>query len=72
VLLACGVLSCSWFLAPRLISGPFPVLSGLLGTVVGRLARFVAIDKVGAPVAASINNLNPFISTGLGVVLLTA
>jgi uncharacterized membrane protein len=49
---------------------PFFVLSGLLGTVVGRLARFVAIDKVGAPVAASINNLNPFISTGLAILLL--
>jgi drug/metabolite transporter (DMT)-like permease len=31
---------------------------------------FVAIDKVGAPVAASINNLNPFISTGLAILLL--
>lgn len=49
---------------------PFFVLSGLIGTVVGRFMRFVAIEKVGAPVAASINNLNPFISTGLAILLL--
>ena len=49
---------------------PFFILSGLVGTVVGRLARFVSIEKVGAPVAASITNLNPFISTGLAILLL--
>lgn len=49
---------------------PFFVLSGLLGTVVGRLMRFVGIEKVGAPVAAAITNLNPFISTGLAILLL--
>jgi DME family drug/metabolite transporter len=49
---------------------PFFVLSGLLGTIGGRFTRFVAIEKVGAAVAASINNLNPFISTGLAILLL--
>jgi uncharacterized membrane protein len=49
---------------------PFFVLSGLIGTVGGRFARFIAIEKVGASVAASINNLNPFISTGLAILLL--
>jgi uncharacterized membrane protein len=38
--------------------------------VAGRFLRFLSIDKVGAPVAAAINNLNPFISTGLAILLL--
>ncbi len=49
---------------------PFFIASGLLGTVAGRFLRFLSIDKVGAPVAAAINNLNPFISTGLAIMLL--
>jgi DME family drug/metabolite transporter len=49
---------------------PFFIGSGLLGTVAGRFLRFRGIEKVGAPVAASINNLNPFISTGLAILLL--
>lgn len=49
---------------------PLFILSGLLGTVAGRLARFVGIEKVGAPVAAAITNLNPFISTALAILLL--
>ncbi len=49
---------------------PFFILSGLIGTVGGRLTRFIAIEKVGASVAASINNLHPFISTGLAILLL--
>jgi len=49
---------------------PFFIASGLLGTVAGRFLRFVSIDQVGAPVAAAINNLNPFISTGLAILLL--
>lgn len=49
---------------------PLFILSGLIGTVAGRLARFVGIEKVGAPVAAAITNLNPFISTALAILLL--
>ncbi len=49
---------------------PFFVLSGLVGTAGGRLFRFAGIEKVGASVAASINNLNPFIATGLAIILL--
>ena len=49
---------------------PYFVLSGLVGTAAGRLFRVVAIGKVGAPVAASINNLSPFIATGLAILLL--
>src|SRR5215831_16365015 len=49
---------------------PFFIGSGLLGTVAGRFFRFKGIEKVGAPVSAAINNLNPFISTGLAILLL--
>jgi uncharacterized membrane protein len=49
---------------------PFFVLSGLIGTAGGRLLRFVGIVKVGAPVSAAINNLNPFIATGFAILLL--
>jgi len=49
---------------------PFFIGSGLLGTVAGRFLRFRGIETVGAPVAASINNLNPFISTGLAILFL--
>jgi drug/metabolite transporter (DMT)-like permease len=48
---------------------PF-MLSGVIGTAGGRLLRFVSIEKVGAPVAASITNLNPFIATGLAILVL--
>jgi DME family drug/metabolite transporter len=49
---------------------PFFIGSGLLGTVAGRFFRFKGIEKVGAPVSAAINNLNPFISTGLAILIL--
>lgn len=49
---------------------PYFVVSGLVGTAGGRLFRVVAIDKVGAPVAASIMNLHPFVATGLAILLL--
>jgi drug/metabolite transporter, DME family len=48
----------------------FFILAGLIGTVGGRLFRSVGIEKVGASVAAAITNLNPFISTGLAILLL--
>lgn len=44
--------------------------AGLVGTLAGRLFRFVAIEKVGAAVAAAVINLNPFISTGLAILVL--
>ena len=49
---------------------PYFVLSGVVGTAAGRLFRVAGIEKVGAPVAASINNLSPFISTGLAILVL--
>ncbi len=49
---------------------PYFIAAGLVGTVGGRFTRFLAIDKVGASIAAPIINLNPFISTALAIVLL--
>jgi len=45
-------------------------LAGLIGTVGGRLLRFVAIEKVGASISAALINLNPFVATALAIVLL--
>ncbi len=49
---------------------PYFIFSGVVGTAAGRLFRVAAIEKVGAPVAAAILNLSPFISTGLAILLL--
>ena len=56
--------------AYRVNAIPLFVLSGIIGTAGGRLLRFVSIEKVGAPVAASIINLNPFIASGLAILVL--
>ena len=48
----------------------FFVLAGLIGTIAGRLLRFVSIEKVGASVAAALLNLHPLIATGLAILLL--
>lgn len=49
---------------------PYFVFSGVVGTAAGRLFRVLAIERVGAPVAASIFNLSPLIATGLAIPLL--
>jgi DME family drug/metabolite transporter len=46
------------------------VLAGLIGTVAGRLLRFVSIEKVGASIAAALNNLHPIFATALAILLL--
>lgn len=46
------------------------VLAGLVGTVAGRLLRFLAIERVGASVSTALINLNPMIATLLAIVLL--
>lgn len=48
----------------------FFVLAGLVGTVAGRLLRFIAIERVGASVSVAIVNLNPLIATLLAIALL--
>jgi uncharacterized membrane protein len=45
-------------------------VAGLIGTVGGRLTRFLAIDKVGASVSAAVINLTPLIATLLAIALL--
>jgi uncharacterized membrane protein len=49
---------------------PYFIVSGVVGTAAGRLFRVAAIEKVGAPVAASIGNLAPLIATGLAILIL--
>jgi uncharacterized membrane protein len=44
--------------------------AGLVGTVAGRLLRFISIERVGASVASAVINLSPFISSGLAILLL--
>src|SRR4030095_7137436 len=45
----------------------FFMSAGLIGTVGGRLLRFVAIEKVGASIAAALINLNPFVASALAI-----
>src|SRR5262245_43567209 len=45
-------------------------VAGLVGTVGGRLTRFLAIAKVGAAVSAAGSSLTPLIATFLAILLL--
>jgi uncharacterized membrane protein len=49
---------------------PYFIFSGVVGTAAGRLFRVAAIEKVGAPVSASILNMTPLVATGLAIVIL--
>ena len=55
---------------PSALGIAFFVLAGLIGTVGGRLLRFVSIEKVGASIAAALTNLNPLVSAALAILLL--
>jgi drug/metabolite transporter, DME family len=55
---------------PSARSIAFFVLAGLIGTVAGRLLRFVSIEAVGPSISAALVNLNPLVSTALAVALL--
>lgn len=44
--------------------------AGLLGTVGGRLLRFISIEQVGASIAAALINLYPLFASGFAVLLL--
>src|SRR5882672_2769199 len=48
----------------------FFVCAGLIGTIGGRLLRFVSIERVGASIAAALINLNPFFASALAIVVL--
>jgi len=75
--LAVGTI-CLW--AAVLVRGPLEpwhakgvawfVLAGLVGTVAGRLLRFISNDQVGASVTTTLNGLSPFVSSGLAILLL--
>ena len=45
-------------------------LAGLIGTVAGRLLRFMSIEAVGPSTAAAVGNLSPLVSTLLAIVFL--
>jgi drug/metabolite transporter, DME family len=55
---------------PSLAGLVYFALAGLIGTVGGRLLRFMAIDAVGASTASAVGSLNPLISTVLAIVFL--
>lgn len=48
----------------------FFMLAGLIGTVAGRLLRYLSIETTGPSVSAALVNLNPLVSTALAVVIL--
>jgi drug/metabolite transporter, DME family len=49
---------------------PYFALSGVIGTTGGRLFRVLAIQKVGAPVSAAVNNMTPLVASVLAILLL--
>jgi drug/metabolite transporter, DME family len=54
--------------SPRSLA--FFMLAGLIGTVAGRLLRFISIEMVGASISAALINLSPLVSTALAIVVL--
>ncbi|MGH7390418.1 MAG: EamA family transporter [Candidatus Rokuibacteriota bacterium] len=48
----------------------FFVLAGLIGTVAGRLLRFVSIEQVGASISAALIGLSPLFSAAFAILLL--
>jgi DME family drug/metabolite transporter len=46
------------------------VLAGLIGTVAGRLLRFMAIEAVGASITGAFANVTPLVSSALAILLL--
>jgi transporter family protein len=55
---------------PSLAGVAFFALAGLVGTVGGRLFRFMSIEAVGASIAAAVTNLSPLVSSVLAILLL--
>jgi drug/metabolite transporter, DME family len=55
---------------PSLTGIVYFALAGLVGTIAGRLLRFMAIERVGASVTAAVVNLNTLFSTILAIVIL--
>jgi len=70
--------TCVW-IAVLLVGGvgrPTPAgvayfaLAGLIGTVGGRLLRFISIETVGASISAALINLSPLVATALAIAVL--
>src|SRR5439155_15059972 len=55
---------------PTLAGVAYFALAGLIGTVGGRLLRFMSIETVGASISAALINLNPLVPSGLAILLL--
>src|SRR5438046_2437733 len=55
---------------PTLAGVAYFALAGLIGTVGGRLLRFMSIETVGASISAALINLNPLVATALAIAVL--
>ena len=55
---------------PSLLGVTLFALAGLIGTVGGRVLRFIGIDVVGASITAALVNLSPLVSSALAILLL--
>jgi DME family drug/metabolite transporter len=55
---------------PSLSGIVFFATAGLIGTVGGRLLRFIGIETVGASITAALMNLSPLVSSALAILLL--
>lgn len=55
---------------PSLAGIAFFALAGLIGTVGGRLLRFVSIEAVGASISAALINLSPLVASLLAILIL--
>lgn len=55
---------------PSLLGVTLFALAGLIGTVGGRLLRFIGIDLVGASITAALVNLSPLVSSALAILVL--
>jgi uncharacterized membrane protein len=55
---------------PTLAGVAFFALAGLIGTVGGRLLRFISIETVGASISAALINLSPLVASALAIAIL--
>jgi DME family drug/metabolite transporter len=55
---------------PTLTAVGLFVLAGLIGTVAGRVLRFMAIEAVGASITGAFANVTPLVSSALAILLL--
>jgi uncharacterized membrane protein len=55
---------------PTVAGVAYFALAGLIGTVGGRLLRFISIETVGASISAALINLSPLVASVLAIVIL--